>query len=135
MYTCFPLNQVTCFPLLGVGDFIYNAAPFAAPYSQSIYVPDSIINPHPRFAALVQNIRNRRGGKVDIRVPLYRDEFTPEFLRDLKGSSIDGQVEKGDGSRSEALETGTDIHMDAMAFGMGMCCLVLLSYCKSYRQP
>eukprot|EP01035_Chromulina_nebulosa_P027952 gene27952-36830_t len=112
---------VTCFPLLGVGEFIHNAAPFAAPYSHSVYVPDSIINPHPRFAALVQNIRNRRGGKVDIRVPLYRDEFTPEFLRDLKGNSTG---EKSDGSRTvSALETGTDIHMDAMAFGMGMCCL------------
>ena len=116
--------QVTCFPLLGVGEFIHNAAPFAAPYSHSVYVPDSIINPHPRFAALVQNIRNRRGGKVDIRVPLYRDEFTPEFLRDLKGNSTG---EKSDGSRTAStLETGTDIHMDAMAFGMGMCCLVLL---------
>lgn len=34
-----------------------------------------------RFAALTRNIRYRRGGKVDIKMPLYRDIRTPEFLR------------------------------------------------------
>lgn len=34
-----------------------------------------------RFAALTRNIRYRRGGKVDIKMPLFRDIRTPEFLR------------------------------------------------------
>ncbi|CAN0540987.1 unnamed protein product, partial [Scytosiphon promiscuus] len=34
------------------------------PIAQSQYVPDSVINPHPRFAALTANIRERRGRKV-----------------------------------------------------------------------
>ena len=34
-----------------------------------------------RFAALTRNIRYRRGGKVDIKMPLFRDIKTPEFLR------------------------------------------------------
>ena len=49
------------------------------PVSESAYVPDSCINPHPRFGTLVRNIRTRRGGKVDIRVPLFRDVKTPEY--------------------------------------------------------
>ena len=34
-----------------------------------------------RFAALTRNIRHRRGGKVDIKMPLFRDLRTPEFIR------------------------------------------------------
>ena len=33
------------------------------------------------FAALTRNIRYRRGGKVDIKMPLYHDINTPEFIR------------------------------------------------------
>lgn len=49
------------------------------PVSESQYVPDGCINPHPRFGTLVRNIRTRRGSKVDIQVPLFRDEETPEY--------------------------------------------------------
>ncbi len=73
-------SQIPCFPLLGVGDYIHDPKPFEAPHSQSLFIPDYIINPHPRFAALTRNIRERRGEKVDIQVPLFRDEYTPEFL-------------------------------------------------------
>lgn len=109
---------MTCFPLLGVGDFIHNPLPFENPHSQSEYVPDYIINPHPRFAALTRNIRARRGEKVNIRVPLFRDLRTPEFSSDpqARHSLPDGYKFEEDGN----------IHMDAMAFGMGMCCLVSL---------
>ena len=37
----------------------------------SYFVLDSTINTHPRFANLVQSIRERRGEKVEIRVPLF----------------------------------------------------------------
>jgi len=99
-----------------VGDFIHNPLPFEAPYSLSIFIPDSIINPHPRFAALTANIRSRRGGKVDIQVPLYRDINTPEFMREtINDASTESFID---------VEPDTNIHMDAMGFGMGMCCLV-----------
>lgn len=107
---------MTCFPLLGVGDFVKDPQPFAAPHSKSEFIPDSIINPHPRFAALTRNIRSRRGCKVDIQVPLFKDKNTPEF--NSSSSSVNNIPE---GYR---LEPDTNIHMDAMGFGMGMCCLV-----------
>lgn len=47
--------------------------------SESDYISDDIINPHPRFGTLTANIRQRRGSKVNIRVPLFRDRNTPEF--------------------------------------------------------
>ena len=39
--------------------------------SRSKFVIDKTINSHPRFAGLVKSIRERRGSKVDIRVPIY----------------------------------------------------------------
>lgn len=49
------------------------------PATMSEYIGDSIINPHPRFGTLTANIRQRRGSKVNIRVPLFRDKNTPEY--------------------------------------------------------
>lgn len=98
---------VTAFPLMGVGEFVDPPGAFEVPHSHSDYVPDAVINPHPRFAALTNNIRTRRGSKVNIQVPLYQDIATPEFNVD------DALV--GDAT--------PNIHMDCMAFGMGMCCL------------
>jgi glutamate--cysteine ligase catalytic subunit len=89
---------VTNFPLLGTPDSIASQAPFDAPFSESVFLPDFVINPHPRFAALTQNIKARRGSKVDIRVPLFQDTATVP-------------------------EADPSIQMDCMAFGMGMCCL------------
>lgn len=113
---------------MGAGDFIDNAQPFDAPHSKSIYTPDYIINPHPRFAALTRNIRRRRGEKVNIKVPLYRDVNTPEFHR-VEGATSDSSSsstssERGVTSAGYPEEADGDIHMDCMAFGMGMCCLV-----------
>ena len=70
-----------CFPLMGVGTFTDPPARPTPGLSDSLFVPDEIINPAPRFAALVKNIKRRRGSKVDIRVPRYRDEKTPDTAR------------------------------------------------------
>ena len=45
-------------------------------FSRSFFTHDSCINPHPRFSGLVKSIRQRRGEKVEIRVPIYKDEKT-----------------------------------------------------------
>jgi len=83
------------------------------PVAMSEFFPDSIMNPHPRFATLTGNIRRRRGGKVDIRMPLFEDENTPSTPAE---AGVDAN-----GVQQPSIEEG--IKMDAMAFGMGSCCL------------
>ena len=74
------------------------------PYTQSIFLNDNIINKHPRFGTLAKNIRERRGKKVEIKIPIYKDintklEVSPEEpYKDF-------------------------VYMDAMGFGMGNCCV------------
>uniref|UniRef100_A0A7S3YWG9 Glutamate--cysteine ligase n=1 Tax=Lotharella globosa TaxID=91324 RepID=A0A7S3YWG9_9EUKA len=90
-------STMTTYPLMGVDQFTLPPHQPNGPVAKSEYVPDELINPHPRFATLTANIRTRRGSKVDIRVPMFKDDYT--------------------------LPADTEIHMDAMAFGMGCCCL------------
>ncbi len=100
---------MTSFPMLGVQGRC-TTTPRTSPgshISDSEYVSDDIISTHPRFTTLTANIRARREEKVDIRVPLFADVATPEF-RDHKGGRFPPHV-----------------HMDAMAFGMGCCCVQL----------
>ena len=70
-----------------------------------------IINRHPRFGNLTRNIRLRRGKKVEIKIPIYKDINTN--LSPTPEEPFPGYV-----------------YMDAMAFGMGNCCLqVTLGAC------
>lgn len=83
--------------------------------SQSQFVLDSTINTHPRFASLVKSIRERRGEKVEIRVPLYKDERT-NMTEPTEDEPFPGEI-----------------YMDAMHFGMGQCCLQITYECSSIR--
>ena len=107
------LPTVPAFPMMGVGQFTDPPHPPGGPTSESFFVPDAVINPHPRFGGLVRNIRQRRGEKVDIRMPRFKDTHTPA------GTPAGGPPPK---SLEEALKMD-EVYMDAMAFGMGCCCL------------
>eukprot|EP01083_Nonionella_stella_P067605 178927_1 len=96
------LLAISNFPCLGVGNFTDPPAEPNGPIAESKFIPDCVINPHPRFGCLTRNIRLRRGSKVDIRIPLFIDEKTSEKTLPKEEQNI---------------------HMDAMAFGMGCCCL------------
>jgi len=94
--------MLTSYPLLGTKNFyIFNGAPYNN-YSKSKYVPDNVINPHIRFKTLTENIRKRRRKKIDIDIPIYKDQFTIE----------------------------NKIEMDCMAFGMGNCCAQITIQCE-----
>mmetsp|Transcript_13467 Transcript_13467/g.19270 ORF Transcript_13467/g.19270 Transcript_13467/m.19270 type:complete len:967 (+) Transcript_13467:80-2980(+) len=82
---------VATFPLLGTlgDDGTVPSSSIGGPVTESEYVGDAIINPHPRFGTLTENIRSRRGSKVNIRVPLFRDVNTPEF-KDFPPSTTSG---------------------------------------------
>jgi hypothetical protein len=73
---------LSTFPMIGAqgNDGTVPATQIGGPQTLSDYISDGIINPHPRFGTLTANIRQRRGSKVDIRVPLFRDTNTPEFI-------------------------------------------------------
>jgi hypothetical protein len=83
---------VATFPLLGAlgDDGTVPPSKVGGPRTESEYIGDDIINPHPRFGTLTQNIRMRRGEKVNIRVPLFRDVNTPEFKNFPPSKSVDG---------------------------------------------
>ena len=67
--------SITSFPRMGCDDF---TAPFSKPdaensVTRSLFWPDeAIFNGHPRFKTLTRNIRQRRGEKVDINIPIYQ---------------------------------------------------------------
>ncbi|KAI9356225.1 glutamate-cysteine ligase-domain-containing protein [Zopfochytrium polystomum] len=143
---------ITSFPRLGCPGF---AGPSAKPTpndgcSHSIFVSNDAINPHPRFRTLTANIRERRGAKVAINMPIYKDVNTPDpFLERLPPSLEDPTVNmdavisesnfscpglalkeaKSDRSSTLTLpEVIPDalpnhIYMDCMCFGMGCSCL------------
>jgi len=85
---------VSAFPLLGTlgEDGSVPPVPVGGPITLSEYIGDGIINPHPRFGTLTANIRQRRGSKVNIKVPLFRDADTPEFkdFGSLPAGGVDG---------------------------------------------
>lgn len=79
------------------------------------YIADHLI-PH---RTLTRNIVKRRGGKVFINLPIFKDQATPPMLEPLKGSTAlfpDALAETPN-------YRGDMIHLDAMGLGMGCCCL------------
>ncbi|TIB99639.1 GCS-domain-containing protein [Wallemia mellicola] len=116
---------LTSFPTLGVN------YPFLDPHyepngeaSQSLFLPDELINPHVRFPTLAANIRKRRGAKVAINVPIFFDENTPRPFID-KTIPYDRDLFPGDKEAKEGAAKPDHIYMDAMGFGMGCSCLQL----------
>jgi glutamate--cysteine ligase catalytic subunit len=105
------------FPALGTPDFTHPSTtpnpddPDGA--GRSLFFPDeAIYQGHPRFRNLVRNIRGRRGEKVAINVPIFKDIKTPSpFIEQFSNPE-------------HALAAKHDhIYMDHMGFGMGCCCL------------
>ena len=112
---------------------------FNGPIARSPYIPDIITNEHPRFGTLTRNIRERRGENVNILVPLFIDEKTDVNIGKMvhhldadakEYENIDALIEKKKNQMlhsSSATKLVTDfkhfIHMDAMGFGMGCCCM------------
>lgn len=104
--------SITNFPRLGMPAFThpeYSVTPDDPNSSaRSNYFPDQAIFPgHPRFRTLTRNIRQRRGEKVDINLTIFKDKNT---VIPVAGAPAD---------RPDA------VHLDAMGFGMGCCCLQL----------
>ncbi|PHH70635.1 hypothetical protein CDD82_7007 [Ophiocordyceps australis] len=125
---------LTTFPRLGCqGQFTHPSYPPSGPKLRSQFVPDEIANPHIRFPTLAANIRHRRGRKVQVNVPVFHDEKTsspwkdPTVNYDLHNWPEDDDVRNG-------AAPDDHIHMDAMAFGMGSCCLQITFQAKNINE-
>ncbi|XP_048481719.1 glutamate--cysteine ligase isoform X2 [Plutella xylostella] len=109
------IMSITNFPRLGCPNF--TSPPHAPTPSSGVtmshFFPDEAIYPgHPRFKNLTRNIRMRRGEKVAINIPVFRDKNTKIPVDD--SHILDPGAAKPD-----------CVYMDAMGFGMGCCCLQL----------
>lgn len=109
--------SIVTFPRLGCPNFTYpNFKPTPGKgISSSLFFPDqAVFQGHPRFRTLTQNIRERRGSKVAINVPIFKDVKTPSpFIE--KFPDVEGE-----GAKAAKVD---HIYLDAMGFGMGMSCL------------
>jgi glutamate--cysteine ligase catalytic subunit len=133
MYKCeFPITMTT-FPLLGDRKSVTPWYPPSGEKLRSQFVPDEIANPHIRFPTLAANIRARRGRKVELNVPVFRDEKTcwpfrdPTVDYDMYTWPEDADVRKG-------AAKDNCVYMDAMAFGMGSCCLQITFQAKNIQE-
>ncbi|KAG0438217.1 hypothetical protein HPB47_017104 [Ixodes persulcatus] len=110
---------ITTFPMMGCEDFTYPAykPSLASTNMPSLFVPEEMIYPaHSRFTTMARNIRQRRGKRVVINAPIYKDINTPSpFEEDFRKLDDDGEAASG--------AIPDCIYMDAMGFGMGNCCL------------
>ncbi|GAA96984.1 uncharacterized protein L969DRAFT_54002 [Mixia osmundae IAM 14324] len=114
---------MTSFPRLGVkGVFLDPHHEPTGQASHSLFLPDEMINPHVRFPTLSANIRRRRGSKVAMNMPIYRDSRTPQPFID-PAIPWDRDVFPEDREAREGAALPDHIYMDAMGFGMGCCCL------------
>ncbi|KAF7846408.1 hypothetical protein BT93_L4425 [Corymbia citriodora subsp. variegata] len=129
----FPIT-LTTFPRLGAKDrSITPEYPLSGEKLRSQFLPDEIANPHIRFPTLAANIRERRGRKVEINVPVFKDEKTkwpfndPTVDYDMHNWPEDDDVRNGAAKENH-------IYMDAMAFGMGSCCLQITFQAKNIQE-
>ena len=125
---------LTTYPRLGAsGVFTTPYFPPSGAKLRSQYVPDEIANPHIRFPTLAANIRSRRGRKVQVNVPVFKDKNTPWPWKDPTVNYDMHNWPEDDDVRNGAAPDNF-IHMDAMAFGMGSCCLQITFQAKNITE-
>jgi glutamate--cysteine ligase catalytic subunit len=110
---------LTTYPRMGCGIFTSPPAKANGPASQSLFLPDEIINRHVRFPTLTANIRKRKGHKVAINLPIYPDTET-KMIDDTipKRSLFPSDIEPFIGAALPG-----HVYMDSMGFGMGSSCV------------
>ena len=121
---------LTTFPLLGLPDTTTPDYPVSGEQLRSQFLPDEIANPHIRFPTLAANIRLRRGRKVELNVPVFHDLHTQSPFKDPTVDYAMHKWPEDDDVRNGAAKEDS-IYMDAMAFGMGSCCLQLTFQAKN----
>ncbi|CAD1808733.1 Glutamate-cysteine ligase family protein [Candida parapsilosis] len=122
---------ITAFPRMGCGTFTSPPAKPIGPASQSLFLPDEIINRHARFPTLTANIRKRKGHKVAMNLPMYPDKRT-KLLDD--SIPTNRQLFKSDKEPHIGASKPGHVYMDSMGFGMGSSCLQITMQCENIDQ-
>mmetsp|Transcript_10580 Transcript_10580/g.21297 ORF Transcript_10580/g.21297 Transcript_10580/m.21297 type:complete len:443 (-) Transcript_10580:5-1333(-) len=136
---------IPAFPRLGCVGFLGpNIDLVIGKYSRSLYIPDNVINPHPRFQTITRNIRLRRGSKVNIKVPVFVDSATADTFpvwpeeRICSNSLCDPDDVDDDHAFDKpsdvARSSTSQIYMDCTAFGMGLSCLQVTLQAKNVAE-
>ncbi|KAE9547162.1 hypothetical protein FO519_009626 [Halicephalobus sp. NKZ332] len=105
------------FPALGTPDFTdppVNPNPSDPEgLGHSLFFPDeAVFQGHPRSNIFVKGTQDRRGEKVAINVPIFKDVNTPSPF-----------IEKFNDEESAKAAKPDHIYLDHRGFGMGCCCL------------
>ena len=106
-------------------------------YSKSVFVPDGLANPHPRFPSLTENVVHRRGAKQAILIPMEEvdHDFSKDpqwaLARDIK--EID-RFEIHELSRKTFNPVKGHIYMDSFSFGMGQNALQVTVGCSNINE-
>ncbi|PVV00823.1 hypothetical protein BB560_004781, partial [Smittium megazygosporum] len=105
---------ISAFPLMGQGDWLtppHNPDDF---YLNTLSISSN--------STLASNIRQRRGSKVEINMPVFIDKNTPRPFIDPT-IPYDRNLFPSDSEAKNGAAKPNHIYMDAMGFGMGCCCL------------
>ncbi|KAL8779269.1 MAG: hypothetical protein Q9194_001532 [Teloschistes cf. exilis] len=113
---------LTNFPRFGLTGSTTPEYPPSGPQLESQFISDETTTQRTRYISTAKNIRARRGRKVQINVPVFRDEKTPWPFHD---PSVDCNLRgfPEDNEPHEDTAKTNHIYMDAQPFGSGTCCL------------
>ncbi|XP_058958871.2 glutamate--cysteine ligase catalytic subunit-like isoform X1 [Pocillopora verrucosa] len=122
------VQSIVAFPRLGCPNFTF---PFFEPtpnkgLSCSMFIPDQAVCQNQlRFSSMTQNIRERRGSKVAINVPIFKDINTPSPFTETFPTV------EGEGAEAALPD---HIYMDSVSCGLGMSCIqVTLQACNIHE--
>jgi glutamate--cysteine ligase catalytic subunit len=109
------------FPQLGARESRMVCDPPLGQVQRSQYLADDLVGGHTRHKAITANIRSRRGRKVQVNVPVFRDEKTSWPFYDPTVNYDLHRWDEDDDVRNGAVKEGC-IYMDSTVFG-GCCSL------------
>jgi len=115
------LFSLTAFPRIGCPGFTfpsYEPQPLTS-HTRSLFWPSEATTGHHRYRNMSKNIRCRRGQKVSVQVPIFKDENTVDPVK------AEEAILKGPGQEEVSMDVPKPwhIYMDAMGFGHGLSCL------------
>ncbi|KAL8876794.1 MAG: hypothetical protein Q9198_005075, partial [Flavoplaca austrocitrina] len=113
---------LTNFPRFGLKHSTIPEYPSLGPQLKSQFISDETTTQRTRYISTAKNIRARRHRKVQINVPIFRDEKTPWPFHDPSVNYNLHTYPEDDEPRKGAAKPN-HIYMDAQPFGSGTCCL------------